>query len=130
MTHTVLIIEDEKLLLQALVCKFTQEGFTVFSASNGQSGLELARKKHPDIILLDLIMPVMDGMTMLRQLRQDKWGKDVNVIFLTNLSDAEKTNESAGLGVHNYLIKCEISLDDIVQKVRKILSALPERKVI
>jgi DNA-binding response OmpR family regulator len=128
MPYTVLIIEDEKLLLQALVCKFMAEDFMVISASNGQSGLELARKNHPDIILLDLIMPVMDGMTMLRQLRQDKWGKDVNVILLTNLSDAEKTNESVGLGVHNYLIKCEISLDDIVKKVKKILASTPEEK--
>ncbi len=101
--------------------KFKSEGFLVTSAKDGQEGLNLAITDHPDLILLDIIMPVMDGMTMLSQLRQDPWGKTVPVILLTNLSEAEKVVESLREGVYDYLVKSDWKLEDIVKKVREKL---------
>ena len=117
-----LVIDDEATLSNVLVDKFNQEGFVVRAATNGLEGLNMALKEHPDLILLDIIMPVMDGMTMLAKLRKDPWGKTAKVILLTNLSDAVKVNESINQGVRDYLIKCDWTLDDIVKKVNDRLS--------
>jgi len=122
MAKKVLIVEDELALKKALSKKFTKEKFEVMTASNGKTGLASAFKDHPDIILLDLIMPVMDGLTMLKELRKDKWGHEVIVIILTNLSEAEKTAEALEQGVHDYLIKTDWSLEDISKKVKEKLA--------
>jgi len=115
----ILLVEDEGALANILVNKLTQMGFTMKFANNGQEGLQMALNDHPDLILLDIIMPVMDGMTMLQKLRSDSWGKKVNVMLLTNLSDPNKINESKELGVSDYLIKSDWTLEDIVTAVSK-----------
>lgn len=114
----ILIVEDEPVLLKDLSDKFLKEGFEVLSAKDGQEGLAVAFKEHPDLILLDIVMPIMDGMSMLYELRRDLWGKDVEVILLTNLSEADKIAQSYGQGVHDYLVKSDWSLNDIMEKVK------------
>ena len=89
---------------------------------NGEVGLERALKERPDLILLDIIMPVMDGMTMLAKLRTDKWGKDVPVIMLTNLNNSEDVEEASKHGVYDYLVKSNWRLEDVIGKVREALS--------
>jgi DNA-binding response OmpR family regulator len=118
---TVLIVDDELPLLTALSEKFVRENFNVLQAKNGEEGLALAFKNHPDIILLDLVMPVMDGLEMLDHLRQDKWGKDAKVIILTNLSDNEKVAEALKKGSYNYLVKTDWKLEEIVEMVNIVL---------
>lgn len=113
----ILIIEDEATLVEVLTAKLSAEGFSVFKASDGKEGLETALKNHPDLILLDIVMPVMDGMTMLDRLRADEWGKSAKVILLTNLSDPEKARKSIAQGVREYLVKADWKLDDIVAKI-------------
>jgi len=115
----IFIVEDEPTLLHILFDKFSDVGFQVFSAINGKDGLDLALKNHPDTILLDIIMPVMDGMTMLEKLREDSWGKKARVILLTNLSDAEKVVKSSRQGVYDYLIKCDMTIDEVIERVIK-----------
>ena len=122
--HTILIIEDELPLRKALIEKFKHEGFEVLSAVDGEDGLATALTGQPDIILLDIIMPKMDGMTMLNKLREtNAWGKNVPVIMLTNvtaddeITRAVNTNEPA-----YYLVKSNWSLNDIVQKVKERLA--------
>ena len=110
---TILIVDDEQTLLSALVDKFTREGFVVMGAKNGQEGLSNALADHPDLILLDIIMPVMDGMTMLAKLRKDPWGKNAKVIMLTNLSEVEIV-ASQRQGVYDYLVKSDWELKDVV----------------
>jgi DNA-binding response OmpR family regulator len=122
MKKKILIVEDETTILNILAERFTSEGFEVFSAENGKIGLELAFKNHPDIILLDIIMPVMDGMAMLDVIRKDVWGEHVHVILLTNLSDNEKVFTSNRNGVFDYLIKCNMTMDNIVQTVEEKLT--------
>ncbi len=123
MNKKILIIEDEPALLKILVDKFTKEGFDTISAINGKEGLESALKNHPDIILLDIIMPVMDGMAVLDELRKDPWGKNARVIVLTNLSDTEKAIKSLKQGVSDYWIKCDMTIDTIVNKVKEKLAS-------
>jgi len=118
MKKKILIVEDEMAILNVLADKFTLEGFEVAMAKNGQEGLKIALENHPDLILLDIVMPIMDGMTMLGELRKDLWGKDVSVIFLTNLSDASRVLQSLDQGVNDYLVKSDWKIKDIVEMVK------------
>jgi len=117
----ILIAEDEESMLHALTDTFNNAEFDVFGAKNGEEGLEIAFKEHPDVILIDILMPKMDGMTMLKKLRENEWGKNVPAIILTNLSDVEKIAEAVEDGICNYLVKTEWSLEEIVKKVKKLL---------
>lgn len=114
----ILIVEDEKPLMMALHDKLTHEGFYVLQAGDGSEGLRLAFENHPDLILLDIIMPTMDGMTMLAKLRANEWGKNARIIVLTNLADEEKVEESMRQSVYDYLIKSDWTLEDLVKKVK------------
>ena len=121
MDKKILVVEDEPSLVEALCNKLTKEGFAVIDARNGQTGLETALKEKPDLILLDLIMPIMDGLTMLQKLREDEWGKNVPVIILTNLSDDKKVMEAVKQGSYDYLIKSDWSINEVISKVRERL---------
>ena len=117
----ILIVEDERPLREALRDKLTREGFSTLEAKNGEEGLDVALREHPELILLDIVMPVMDGMTMLKQLRENAWGKNVKIIILTNLSDIEKIADSVKNEVYDYLVKTDWKLEDVVTKVRERL---------
>ena len=119
---TILIAEDEKPMLKALVDKFTHEGFNVIESKNGEEALKSALQKHPNIILLDLVMPKMDGLVVLKKLREDGWGKTVPIIILTNLNmDNKIIREVVALEPSFYLMKSEVKLEEIISKVREIL---------
>jgi DNA-binding response OmpR family regulator len=115
--YKIVIAEDETPLLRGLKDRFTLEGFTVFPAENGEEAVKLALENHPNMILLDIIMPIMDGMTALKKIREDSWGKTANIIFLTNLSDSDKVSDAVANGVYDFLVKVDWSLDDLVQRV-------------
>ena len=119
----ILIVEDNHSLLRALVDKFTMENFNVLFATNGKEGLEIAMKDEPDVILLDILMPIMDGMAVLEKLRQsNKWGKQVPVVILTNLEpDNELTIKTSKYVPAYYLIKSDCKLENIVDKVNEAL---------
>jgi len=118
--HTILIIEDEKSLRGAIVDILRLKDFLSLEARNGREGVKLALENHPDLILLDLIMPEMDGMTALKKIREDMWGKKVPIIILTNLS---ATNEHpVDDEVTHYLIKSDWKLHSIIKKLEEILN--------
>ena len=119
--NTILIIEDEKLLADALKRKLERSGFSVFIAIDGAEGLEFALDKHPDLILLDIVMPIMDGITVLDRIREDEWGAKVPVLILSNLSDAESIKESKASGINDYLIKTDWKISDVVKRVKETL---------
>ncbi len=128
MTHPprekkILVIEDEGPLRQILKEELSEQlHITVIDAKNGLVGLELALKEHPDVILLDLVMPTMDGMSMLEKLRTDEWGRGAHVMILTNLEqDVEKTTKALGHNVYEYIIKSRWSLADVVRRVKEKL---------
>jgi DNA-binding response OmpR family regulator len=116
----VLIAEDESVMLNALTDKFKREGCIVTGAENGEIALELAIKEKPDVILLDILMPKMDGMTVLNKIRKGStWGKNVPIIILTNFPADEKVMQGV---VENqpsyYLIKTDWKLYEVVEKMK------------
>ena len=116
--HKILVVEDEAPTALALCDKLEHEGYTVLKANDGRSGLEVALKEHPELILADLKMPEMNGMEMIRQLRADAWGKGAKVIILTNMSDVAKIEEAMVHGAFFYMVKGDSSMSDILEKVR------------
>ena len=117
----ILVIEDEVALLQVLVDKLTREGFAVTSARDGSMGLDLALREKPDVILLDLVMPEMTGLDVLKRLRSEgEWGKEVPVIVLTNLSANERLmRELNEQKLTDFLVKGEVKLEEVVRKVKE-----------
>ena len=120
----VLVVEDDKPMRETLVEKFKAEGYMVVSAEDGAAGYTVATAEKPDIIVLDILMPHIDGIAMLKKLRQDPWGKDVPVVLLTNLAPStEEMNEAiATTDPAFFLIKSQLSPGDIVGKVRERLT--------
>lgn len=121
MTH-ILFIEDETTLQKTLTSVLSNSGFSVASAYDGEAGLIEARKMRPDLILLDLILPKMDGFAVLAELKKDANLKDVPVIVLTNLEAVEDVEKVIALGATTYLVKANYDLPEIVSKIKEILS--------
>ena len=121
----ILIVEDEDVICKAYADELRDQGFAILIAKNGRDGLELALREKPDLILLDILMPIMDGLTMMDQLRQkDLYGKNVPIILLTNLSSSEEKilqavtkNEPA-----YYLVKSDWNLSAVVEKIKERLA--------
>jgi DNA-binding response OmpR family regulator len=119
----ILIVEDESPLRNAVSDILTFEGFQVFQAKNGQEGLEVALKEKPDLILLDLMMPVMDGLSMLEKLREDKpYGAQASVILLTNINDPDKVAQATSAGSYDFLVKSDWNIEDVVRKIKARLN--------
>lgn len=118
---TVLIVEDEGPLSDVLKDRFENEGFDVFLAKDGAEGLVLALDKLPDIILLDIMMPKVSGLDMLKQLRTYDAGRDMLVIVMTNLSDTKEVHEALANGAKDFLVKSDWAIADLVDSVRKQL---------
>ncbi len=119
---TILIVEDEKPMSVALVDKFSRAGFKVLEASDGEEGLKIALKEKPDLILIDILMSKMDGMTMAKKLRGDSWGKDAKIIFLTNVQDTALVAEAAEIGIYDFLVKTDWKLDDVIKMAKEKFS--------
>lgn len=117
----ILVVDDDDNLRLVLVDKLNMSGFEATGAVNGKEGLEMALKLHPDIILLDVIMPLMNGQEVLKKLREDEWGKKAKVIMLTVIEDAEIIAQAVQGGSFAYLIKTDQSMDEIVEKVKGML---------
>ena len=119
----ILVVEDEAPLRNALIEKLSREGFEILCAKNGDEGLATALREHPDLVLLDIIMPKMDGMAVLEKLRADAWGKGAHVIMLTNLNDSEKVADAMKNHAFDYFVKSDIKIQEVVEKIKeKLLS--------
>lgn len=116
---SILIVDDEEDLRGVLEQKFIDEGFVVYTAKNGKEALDVALKQKPDMIVLDIVMPEMNGFEMLSALQKDEWGKDVPVIFLTNSSSLETISKAVEFSSAEYIVKTDIGLDEIVKRVKE-----------
>lgn len=114
----ILIVEDEIAYQNILRDKLTQEGYDVLVASDGGEGLVLALAEHPDLILLDIVMPKVGGLKMLELLRADTWGKQVHVFILTNIYASKEKSEGFNQNVAKYFIKSDIDLEDLLWSVK------------
>lgn len=120
----ILIAEDEDTLRGVLVDMINRSGFLTLEAGDGEEGLKKALSEHPDLILLDILMPKMDGLTMLKKLREDVWGKNVPVIILTNVDpDDRQLKEILEYKASYYLIKTKISMENIMVKIQELFEA-------
>ncbi len=118
----ILLVEDEEAVVFALKEKLDLlSGVEIITARDGEIGLEKAIAEKPDLILLDIIMPKMDGIEMLKKLREDDWGKTARVIILSNLSHVKKEKEAKDLGVKHYLIKTDWKIEEVMDVIKKNL---------
>lgn len=117
----VLLVEDDTFLLEMYSTKFNLEGFEVFTAPDGEEGIKLAKKEKPDIILLDVLMPKVDGFTALKKLKKDPQTKNIPVVLLTNLGQKNDIDKGLKEGAEGYLIKAHFIPSEVVVKIKKIL---------
>jgi len=115
------IIEDDPVISQMYRMKFESDGFDVQLANNGKRGVALVEAFTPDIILLDLQMPEMDGAEALTVIRKNEWGKNIPVIILTNMGEEESPKEIRALGIHSYIVKADLTPRQVVERVKDAL---------
>jgi DNA-binding response OmpR family regulator len=119
---SVLIVEDEDLIRDAYARRLTHEGFAVAQAANGREALTRARQFQPQLILLDVMLPDISGLEVLKSLRADRRFLTTPVVLFTNLSQHMDKHQAARLGATDYLVKSEVTPADVVDKVRRLLT--------
>ena len=117
----ILFVEDESALQKTFGERLSPEDYEVISALDGEIGLRLAKTKKPDLILLDLILPKVNGFEVLKELKEEKETKDIPVIVLTNLEGIGDVDKAIELGATTYLVKAQYSLEELVEKIKKVL---------
>lgn len=117
----VLIVEDDRALRSILGSGLGKAGFLVVEASNGEEGLEVAQNERPDLILLDVIMPKVDGFEVLQKMRECEWGKDMPVVVLSNLGSEDLKEKAQKLGAKGYIVKSDFDIEGIVSIVKEKL---------
>ncbi|MBU2524686.1 response regulator [Patescibacteria group bacterium] len=122
MQSKLLIIEDDRFIHELFNEKFVGSGIEVFVTDRGSRGYELAKKEHPDVILIDLILPDMEGAELIKKIRADKDLEDAKIIVITNVSNQKKVDEVMKLGVQEYYIKSNESFFEIVEMIKTYFS--------
>src|SRR3990167_351343 len=117
----ILVVEDEEILLTALTEELKQEGFEVIGAKDGVEGVEKATHEKPNLVLLDLVMPRLDGIGALKQMKENSATREIPVVILTNLSDYDKISDALSLGAMDYLVKANYRLEELIQKIKTVL---------
>lgn len=117
------IIEDDPVINQMYRMKFESEGFDVQVANNGQTGVDMVKAFSPDLVLMDLQMPQMDGAEALRLIREQPEHKEVPVMILTNLGEEEAPKELRKLGIHSYIVKADLTPKQVVERARAALGS-------
>lgn len=116
------IIEDDPAIHQMYRIKFEADGFSVMMADNGETGFYMCEEFQPDVILLDLQMPNMNGDECLEKIRAESWGKDIPVLILTNLGAEEAPDSIKKLNVTSYIVKAEMTPKQVVARVKDVLA--------
>ncbi len=119
--YKVLLIEDDKTFIDLLRNKCIDAGFGIEVAENGSQGLKLALETHPDVVVTDLTMPIMDGFEFLKELREDSWGKKVPVIILSNYGDFDRISKALDIGAFYYLVKSDVEPKDVLSYIEKAI---------
>jgi len=122
MSKKILFVEDESALQKTFGDVLTKEGYDMISALDGEAGLKLAKERKPDLILLDLILPKMDGFEVLKQLKKEVETKAIPVIVLTNLERVVDIEKAIEAGATTYLVKANYTLEEVLEKIKKALS--------
>jgi len=118
----ILLIEDEEVLANMYETKFKNEGFRIRKALDGEAGLKMVAEEKPELILLDIIMPKLDGFSVLKRLKANEATKDIPVVLLTNLGQNEDVDKGQKLGAVGYLVKANLTPSEVVKKVKEFLN--------
>jgi DNA-binding response OmpR family regulator len=115
------LIEDDSIIAQMYRMKFESDGFDIQVADNGHDGVALVEQFSPDIILMDMHIPGLDGVEALKLIRGEEWGKNIPVIFLTNLDEDEAPKDIRSLGIDGYIVKADLTPSKVVERVKTTL---------
>jgi len=118
----ILFVEDDPLIVKIYTTRLTADGYEVLSADNGEAGLKLAEEMVPDLIVLDVMMPKMDGFAVLTKLRQNEKTKNVPILIYSNLAQEDEMNRAKTLGATEFIIKANFSPTEMVAKIKQYLS--------
>lgn len=121
MKNKILIIEDEKILAEMYKEKFEAEGFSVFLAFDSQEGFEMAKKEKPELILLDILLPSENGVSLLQKIKKDNNISKIPVIAFSNYDDQKTKKEAMELGAIDYIIKANHAPQEIIDKIKNYL---------
>ena len=119
--NKILIIEDDKMINSMYKTKLEQEGYVVLAAEDGAAGLDMALQHKPDLIMLDIIMPQLDGFSVLQQLRESSGLKNTPIILLTNLGTDEDRKKGKKLGATDYWVKADLTPSQVSEKIKQYL---------
>ena len=117
----ILLVEDDEFLAELYATKLKLENYEVALATDGEKGLKMIKEKKPDLILLDIILPKMDGFEILKAIKNEKELKDIPVILLTNLSQKDEVKKGLDLGANDYLIKAHFMPSEVVKKIKQTI---------
>ena len=120
--QTIMIVEDDSFVMDIYKTKLSQEGFSVVEAGNGAEALKKLKDVKPDLMLLDIIMPYMDGLEVLKKMKENEETKNIPVILLTNLSQKEEVDKGIELGAKDYLIKSHFTPSEVLEKIKICLA--------
>jgi len=121
MTKTILIVEDDKFLRELIAQKLIKEGYEISKATDGEQGIKKIKEERPDLVLLDLILPGIDGFEVLTRIKTDPALAQIPVIILSNLGQSEDVDRGLKLGATDYLVKAHFTPDEIIEKVKNAL---------
>jgi len=121
MPHNILIVEDDKFLRELISQKLVKEGYNISQAIDGEEGLKKIKEEKPDLVLLDLILPGIDGFEVLARVQEEQGAIRVPVIILSNLGQKEDVEKGLKLGAVDYLVKAHFTPGEIIEKMKRIL---------
>ena len=122
MPGKILLVEDDRFLIKACYTKFTQHGYEVILANDGDEGISKAKSDKPDIVLLDMVLPKKNGFEVLEELKKDSATKNIPVAVLTNLEGSAEVERALALGATTYLVKANYKPDELLAKIEVILN--------
>lgn len=125
----IVIVEDDNFLMELMARKLSVENFEVVSAYNGEEGLKKIKEEKPDFVLLDLILPGIDGFEVLERLKNDKETADIPVVILSNLGQKDDIEKGFKLGAEDFLVKAYFTPGEIVEKIRAILKNIKPNNI-
>ena len=117
----ILVIDDDPFILDMYVLKFKDQGFEIDTATDGKMGLEKIKSFKPNIVLLDVVMPKMDGFDVMKKLKEENESRTFKILFLTNFGQKEDVEQGIQLGADGYIIKAHFTPSEVVVKVKEML---------
>lgn len=121
MAKNILIVEDDDFFRELIAKRLSSEGFDIFEAIDGEQGMEKINQEHPDLIILDILLPGIDGFELLSKIKEDPSVSSIPVVILSNLGQKDEVDKGMRLGATDYLIKAQVTSDEIANKVKSVL---------